>query len=283
MYPVPLQDIPRLDSTAEVEALQGPELRTIFLGFDHRDELLDMPGTGKNPFKDVRVRKAFYQAIDINAIKRVVMRGASTPTGLMIAPGINGFQEDMNDRFPHDPEAAKKLLAEAGYPDGFPLTFDCPNDRYVNDEAICLAVVPMLKRIGIDVKLNAQTKSLHFQKIGRKEQWNTSFFMLGWTPGSYDAHNPLLQLMSLDGEGQGTWNCGRYTNPRVEELTDQIAGETDVAKRNAMIREAYEIHKNEVGHIPLHQQALAWGIGSKVKKVEQRPHNDVDLRYVTMK
>ena len=141
----------------------------------------------------------------------------------------------------------------------------------------------MLKRIGIDVKLNAQTKSLHFQKIGRKEQWNTSFFMLGWTPGSYDAHNPLLQLMSLDGEGQGTWNCGRYTNPRVEELTDQIAGETDVAKRNAMIREAYEIHKNEVGHIPLHQQALAWGIGSKVKKVEQRPHNDVDLRYVTMK
>lgn len=284
MYPVPLQDVPRLESTPGVDALQGPELRTIFLGFDqHRDELLDMPGTGKNPFKDVRVRKAFYQAIDIEAIKRVVMRNASTPTGLMVAPGINGFQEDMNDRFPHDPEAAKQLLAEAGYPDGFPLTFDCPNDRYVNDEAICLAVVPMLKRIGIDVKLNAQTKSLHFQKIGRAEEWNTSFFMLGWTPGSYDAHNPLLQLMSLDGEGHGTWNCGRYTNPRVEELTDLIAGETDAAKRNTMIREAFEIHKNEVGHIPLHQQALAWGVGSKVKEVKQRPHNDVDLRYVVMK
>ena len=241
-----------------------------------------MPGTGKNPFKDVRVRKAFYQAIDINAIKRVVMRNASAPTGLMIAPGINGFQEDMNDRFPHDPDAARALLAEAGYPDGFPVTLDCPNDRYVNDEAICLAVVPMLKRIGIDVKLNAQTKSLHFQKIGRKEQWNTSFFMLGWTPGSYDAHNPLQQLMSLDGEGQGTWNCGRFTHPRVEELTDMIAGETDVEKRNAMIREAFEIHKDEVGHIPLHQQALAWGIGSNVKEVKQRPHNDVDLRYVVM-
>ena len=214
--PVPLQDVPRLESTAGVEALQGPELRTIFLGFDqHRDELLDMPGSGKNPFKDARVRKAFYQAIDINAIKRVVMRNASTPTGLMIAPGINGFQEDMNDRFPHDPEASKALLAEAGYADGFPVTFDCPNDRYVNDEAICLAIVPMLKRIGIDVKLNAQTKSLHFQKIGRKEQWNTSLFLLGWTPGSYDAHNPLLQLMSLDDEGRGTWNCGRCTNPRA--------------------------------------------------------------------
>ena len=284
MYPVPLQDVPRLENTAGVDALQGPELRTIFLGFDqHRDELLDMPGTGKNPFKDVRVRKAFYQAIDINAIKRVVMRNAATPTALMIAPGINGFQKDMNKRFPYDPEAAKKLLAEAGYPDGFPLTLDCPNDRYVNDEAICLAVIPMLKRIGIDVKLNAQTKSLHFQKIGRKEGWNTSFFMLGWTPGTYDAHNPLLQLMSLDGDGQGTWNCGRYTDPRVEELTDLIASETDVTRRNAMIREAYEIHKNTVGHIPLHQQALAWGISSKVKDVKQRPQNDVDLRYVIMK
>ncbi len=284
MYPVPLQDIPRLENTDGITALQGAELRTIFFGFDqHRDELLDMPGSGKNPFKDVRVRKAFYQAINIEAIKRTVMRNASTPSGLMIAPGINGHQADMNDRFPYDPEAAKSLLAEAGYPDGFEVTLDCPNDRYVNDEAICIAVVPMLKRIGIDVKLNAQTKSLHFQKIGNTESWNTSFFMLGWTPGSYDAHNPLNQLMSIDGEGQGTWNSGRYTNPRVEELTDLIAKETDTEKRNEMIREAFQIHKDEVGHIPLHQQALAWGIGARVEEVKQRPFNDVDLRYVIMK
>ncbi|KZR98579.1 Oligopeptide-binding oppA-like protein, partial [Daphnia magna] len=96
----------------------GPELRTIFLGFDQfRDELLDMAGSGKNPFKDVRVRRAFYQAIDINAIHRVVMRGASTPTALMIAPGINGFSKELNERYPFDPEGAKKLLAEAGYPE----------------------------------------------------------------------------------------------------------------------------------------------------------------------
>jgi peptide/nickel transport system substrate-binding protein len=244
---------------------------------------MDMPGSGKNPFLDVRVRKAFYQAIDIEAIHRVVMRKASKPTGLMIAEGINGFQPDMNKRFPYDPAAARKLLADAGYAKGFPVTFDCPNDRYVNDEAICLAIVPMLKRIGIDAKLNAQTKSLHFEKIGRKQDYNTSFYMLGWTPGSYDAHNPLVQLMSLDGEGQGTWNSGRYSNPRIEELTDLIGGETDVNKRNEMIREAFKIHQDEVGHIPLHQQALAWGIGDRVKEVKQRPHNDVDLRYVTMK
>ena len=284
IYPVPLQDIARLKRTPGMTVLQGPELRVIFLGFDqHRDELLDMPGSGKNPFKDVRVRKAFYQAINIEAIHRVVMRGASKPTGLMIAEGINGYQPDMNKRFPYDPKAAKKLLAEAGYPNGFPVTLDCPNDRYVNDEAICLAIVPMLKRIGIDVKLNAQTKSLHFEKICRAGGYNTSFYMLGWTPGSYDAHNPLTQLMTLDGEGQGTWNCGRYTNPRVEELTDLIASELDVDKRNAMIREAFKIHQDEVGHIPLHQQALAWGVGKRVKEVKQRPQNDVDLRYVIMK
>ena len=284
MYPVPLQDIARLESTSGVTALQGPELRTIFLGFDqHRDELMDMPGSGKNPFRDVRVRKAFYQAIDIEAIHRVVMRKASKPTGLMIAEGINGFQPDMNKRFPYDPAVARKLLADAGYAKGFSVTFDCPNDRYVNDEAICLAIVPMLKRIGIDAKLNAQTKSLHFEKISRKQDYNTSFYMLGWTPGSLDAHNPLLQLMTLDGEGQGTWNSGRYSNPRIEELTDLIGSEIDVDKRNAMIREAFKIHQDEVGHIPLHQQALAWGIGDKVKEVKQRPNNDVDLRYVIMK
>ena len=285
MYPVPLQDVPRLEKDPSVEVLQGPELRTIFLGFDQwRDEMLDMKGSGKNPFKDVKVRKAFAHAIDTKAIQRVVMRGASTPTGLMIAPGINGFQPDMNTPYAHDPEMSKKLLAEAGYADGFPVTLDCPNDRYVNDEAICTAVVPMLERVGIKVTLNAQTKSLHFNKIGQAEKNNTSFYMLGWTPGSYDAYNPLQNLMTMDGEGQGTWNCGRYSNPRVEELTDMIAVEVDEKKRNELIREAFQIHKDDVGHIPLHQQALAWGISSKtVEKVWQRPFNDVDLRYVQMK
>jgi peptide/nickel transport system substrate-binding protein len=285
MYPVPLQDVPRLDKDPAVNVLQGPELRTIFLGFDQwRDESLDMPGSGKNPFKDVRVRKAFVHAVDTKAIQRVVMRGASTPTGLMIAPGINGFQEDMNTPYKHDPEMSKKLLAEAGYPDGFPVTLDCPNDRYVNDEAICTAVVPMLERVGIKVTLNAQTKSLHFNKIGGTQKNNTSFYMLGWTPGSYDAYNALQNLMTMDGAGQGTWNSGRYSNPKVEELTDRIAVEVDETKRNELIREAFRIHQEDVGHIPLHQQALAWGVSAKtVKEVWQRPFNDIDLRYVVMK
>ena len=201
----------------------------------------------------------------------------------MIAPGIVGFQEDLNTRFPYDPEAAKTLLAEAGYPDGFPVTFDCPNDRYVNDEAICTAIVPMLERIGIQVTPNFQTKSLHFDKIGGKQGNETSFYMLGWTPGTFDAFNMLQNIVTMHPEGHGTWNSGHYENPRVEELTLLIQQETDEDKRNAMIREAFQIHYDEVGHIPLHQQALAWGVAETVAEVKQRPQNDVDLRYVVMK
>jgi peptide/nickel transport system substrate-binding protein len=279
MFPVPLQDIPRVNATPGVRVMQGPELRTIFLGFDqHRDELLDMPDSGKNPFKDVRVRRAFYQAINIEAIHKKVMRGASTPSGMMIAPGIVGWDEELYKRYPYDPEASRKLLTEAGYPDGFPVTFDCPNDRYVNDEAICQSIIPMLARIGIKATLNAQTKGLHFDKIGLKQKNNTSFYLLGWTPGTYDGLNPLVNLMTVEGKGHGTWNCGKYTNPRIEELTKKIAVEVDQEKRMKMMHEAHKIHKEEFGHLPLHQQALAWGVRDHVD-IKQPANDSVWLRY----
>ncbi|MGE0717916.1 MAG: ABC transporter substrate-binding protein [Alphaproteobacteria bacterium] len=285
MFPVPLQDVPRLERTAGIKVMQGPELRTIFLGFDQaRDEMLDMPGSGKNPFKDVRVRRAFYQAIDIAAIHRVVMRGASTPTALMIAPGIAGFSKELNERYPFDPDGAKKLLADAGYPNGFPVTLDCPNDRYVNDEAICQAIVPMITRIGIAIRLNAQTKGLHFDKIGLKEGRKTSFYMLGWTPGTYDAHNMLFNIITMNtGPGAGAWNSGRYSNPKVEELTRQIASELDPEKRTKMIHEAMRIHKEDFGHIPLHQQALAWGVRDTVAELPQAANDAVMPKYIRMK
>jgi peptide/nickel transport system substrate-binding protein len=139
-YPVPLQDIPRIERAAGLGVLKGPELRTIFLGMDQwRDELLYSSVTGANPFKDLRVRRAFYQAIDIEAIRRKIMRRAATPTALMIGAGINGFDPELNERLAHDPDAARALLAEAGYGAGFELGMDCPNDRYVNDESICQA------------------------------------------------------------------------------------------------------------------------------------------------
>ncbi|MBK8209923.1 MAG: ABC transporter substrate-binding protein [Rhodospirillales bacterium] len=285
IYPVPLQDIDRINRTDHVRTLEGPELRTIFLGFDQwRDESLDMPGSGRNPFKDVRVRRAVYHAIDEQAIARVVMRGAARPAGLMIAPGINGYPgEPMDQRLPYDPAMAKRLLAEAGYPDGFPVTFDCPTDRYVKDEAICTAIVSMLQRVGIRVIPNFQTKTLYFDKISIKGGNRTSFFLLGWTPNTFDVFNTLQNVMTMHPEGHGIFNCGRYSNPEVEQLTVQIQRETDPQKRDALVREAFRIHQEDVGHIPLHQQYLAWGMADTVAEIKQRPFNDVDLRYVVMR
>jgi len=281
MEPVPVQDIARISASPNLKVMQGPELRTIFLGMDQsRNELVSSSVKGKNPFKDKRVRQAFYQAIDINAIQKAVMRGASAPTGLMIAPGITGFPADLNRRLPYDPDGAKKLLADAGYPSGFEVGMNCPNDRYVNDEEICKAVSAMLARIGVKVNLAAETKGTYFPKILSR---NTSFYMLGWTPGSYDSHNPLFALMATPGAGgQGQFNLGSYSNARVDELTKAIATETDVKKRNAMIAEAMKIHQDDVGHIPLHQQALAWAMKRNVDVV-QLADNYMPLKWVNVK
>lgn len=281
MEPVPVQDVPRINANPSTRALVGPELRTIFLGMDQkRDELLYSSVKGKNPFKDKRVRQAFYQAIDINGIQRVVMRGASNPTALMVGPGINGFSPELNKRLPYDPEAAKKLLADAGYPTGFTIDMNCPNDRYVNDGQICEAISANLARVGVRVNLKAETKGTYFPKILRRD---TSFYLLGWTPSTYDAHNALNALMRcVDDKGTGQFNLGSYCNPKVDELTLKIQGETDQAKRNAMIREAFQLHSDDIGHLPLHQQALAWGTGKNVTLV-QRGDNYMPFKSITVK
>ena len=266
MEPVPVQDIDRVNSSANTRAITGPELRTIFLGMDQkRDELLYSNVKGKNPFKDKRVRQAFYQAIDIKGIKKTVMRGASNPSAQLVGPGINGFQPDMK-RLPYDVEAAKKLMAEAGYPNGFEVSMNCPNDRYVNDGRICQTVAANLSRINVKINLQAETKGTYFPKILRRD---TSFYMLGWTPATYDAHNVMNAIMRcVDDKGAGQFNLGAYCNPKVDELTLKVQAETDKDKRNAYIKEAFDLHAADVGHIPLHQQALAWGVNKKVKLVQ---------------
>ncbi|WP_338413842.1 ABC transporter substrate-binding protein [uncultured Sphaerotilus sp.] len=281
MEPVPLQDVARLNANPALTVLQGPELRTIFLGMDQkRDELLFSSVKGKNPFKDVRVRQAFYQAIDIEAIRSRVMRGAATPTALMVGPGIRGFVPEMNKRLPYDPEASKKLLAEAGYPTGFEVTMNCPNDRYVNDGEICQAVASGLAKVGVKINLQAESKATYFQKILSR---NTSFYLLGWTPSTYDAHNPMTSLMATPTDkGQGQFNLGSYSNPKVDELTLKIQSETDQAKRNAMIAEAFKLHADDVGHLPLHQQALAWGM-KKTVALTQLADNMMFFKWVTVK
>jgi peptide/nickel transport system substrate-binding protein len=279
--PVPLQDVQRINASGVAEVMQGPELRTIFLGFDQmRPELKYSNVKGKNPFKDLRVRQAFYLAIDENAIVQRVMRGAATASALMISPLLFDLAKDFKRPAP-DPEKAKKLLAEAGYPNGFEVEMDCPNDRYVNDEAICQAVTAMLARIGIKINLNAQPKSKYFAKVLQAGGYDTSFYLLGWTPGSFDSWNVLANMYRCRDEkgAGGNNNLGGYCNEKVEELTKKILVESDKAKRDKMIEEAYKIgQEQDWGYIPLHQQALAWGVSKKLK-VAQRADNQILLYW----
>ena len=211
------------------------------------------------------MRQAFYQAIYIKGIKKTVMRGASNPTAQLVGPGINGFQPEMK-RLPYDVESAKKLMAEAGYTNGFEVSMNCPNDRYVNDGRICQTLAANLSRINVKINLQAETKGTYFPKVLRRD---TSFYMLGWTPATYDAHNAMNAIMRcVDDKGAGQFNLGAYCNPKVDELTLKVQAETDKNKRNAYIKEAFDLHAADVGHIPLHQQALAWGVNKKVKLVQ---------------
>ena len=281
-YPIPVQDMKRVDGDPNSRMLVGPELRTIFLGMDQfRDELLYSNVKGKNPFKDKRVREAFFRAIDIEAIRKKVMRGLATPSAMMIAQAINGASPDF-ERLSLDPDKAKQLLAEAGYPDGFEVGMDCPNNRYVNDESICLAVVSMLAKVGVKVNLNAQPKAKYFGKV-LAPKLDVSFYLLGWTPGSFDSWNVLYNLHACYSEdkGQGKFNLGRYCNPAVDALSVKILSETDAAKRGAMIKQAWTMAIEDIAYIPLHQQAVAWGVRSHVE-LKQRADNVFRWRHVTV-
>ena len=156
---------------------------------------------------------------------------------------------------------------------------NCPNDRYVNDAAIYQAVAAHLARIGIKVSLQTETKTIYFPRLLRRE---TSFYLFGWQVATVDSHDAIATLMATPNDkGQGQYNVGRYSNPKVDELSAKIQSEIDDTKRNQMIREAFKIHQDDVGHIPLHQQALAWGFRKQVS-LTQLPNNWMIFKWVTI-
>ncbi|WP_424459860.1 ABC transporter substrate-binding protein [Ottowia sp.] len=265
----PVQDLERLKRDANIKMIEGPENRTIFLGFDQfRDEL---PGVkGKNPLKDKRVRQALYQAVDMAAIEKTVMRGLGKATGTMIAPMVNGWTPQLGARASkYDVAAAKKLLADAGYPNGFELTLDCPNDRYVNDEAICQAITAMWTRAGVKTKLQTNPMSIHAAKI---QKYETSAYMLGWGVATFDALYSLDSLISTvdpKGGAAGNFNCGRMSNPQVDSLIQQIKTEMDAKKRDGMIHEALQIVKDDYNYLPLHDQIRPWAMRKGVTTIHR--------------
>jgi peptide/nickel transport system substrate-binding protein len=255
----PLQDLARLRNTQGLRVLEGPEVRTIFLAMDvARDELLYSDVRGRNPLRDVRVRRALYHAIDIQAIHRTTMRGQSVVTGTLFPEQVNGFAREEDVRLPYDQARARALLAEAGYPNGFEITLDCSNNRYINDEQICQAIVAMWARVGIRARLNAMPLGPFFAKIQRDD---TSIYMLGWGVPTLDALYSFQSLLATrnGAQGDGIWNYGRYSNPQMDALIQRMKVETGEA-RNATIREALRLYREDVPHIPLHHQMIPWAM-----------------------
>ncbi len=284
LYAVPAAATDRIARTAGVHLVQGPELRTIFFGFDiARDELPDSNVKGQNPFRDRRVRQAFYQAIDENTIKTKVMRGFATPSGLLVGPGVNGFDETLDDRLPYDPAIAKALLADAGYPNGFSAGMDCPNDRYVNDEAICAAAAAMLAKIGIKLHLDVQSRGKFFGKLVLPD-FRSSFFLMGWAPATYDAFDALVNLAATRNKDahRGDFNFGGYSNPDLDAILAHVADEAAGAKRLDLLHRALALVKEDIAYIPLHQQQLVWAARDNVALV-QEADGTFPLRYVRVK
>jgi len=265
----PVQDVASLKQDPTFKVWEGDETRVITIAMDQaRDELLFSDVKGKNPFKDRRVRAAMYHAIDIEAIRSQVMRGLSTPTAVALPnPKGEGIPDSMDKRLAFDTALAKKLLTEAGYPNGFGFTLHCPNDRYVNDEKICTALAAMWARVGLNTKVEAMPKAQYFARTPKQE---FSVCMQGWGDNNRDAMFTLKPLFhSKDGKGAGDTNYGNFKNPELDALIAQAEGEMDAAKRQALINQAVGVLQREVNVIPLHRQVIPWVSRANVKLVHR--------------
>ena len=274
------RDIARLRNTAGVKVIEGPENRLVFIGMDQaRDKLLYGKAPGdKNPFKDQRVRRALYQAIDIEAIKTKLMAGQSVPTGALTPSSIASFDEPaLQTRLPFDVASARKLMAEAGLAEGFEVTLDCPNNRYINDEEICVALAAMWSQIKVKVKVNATPRVQHFPKL---EKLDTSLFMYGWGGSVTDAEAALTPLYRHRGaKGVGDYNYGNFRNDRADALAAQSSVEADPKKREQQIRGALAALREEVNILPLHRQVIPWAARANVMPVH-RADNWLELAWV---
>jgi len=231
-----------------------------------------------NPFQDVRVRRAVTQAIDVDAINTVLMSGLAQPASQLQPEGLSGYSEINAARPEFDEDAARALMAEAGYGDGFSFGLRCTNDRYLNDEAVCQAITGMLQRVGLEARLETLPVRNYWTEL---REGNYDIFLLGWSPGTFDAEHPIRFLAATPDGARGTWNFGGYSNARVDELLPLIQQELDAGKRQAMLDEVAEILQEEVAYVPLYTEPLAWAAREGIDLV-QRPDNFFMLRWVTV-
>lgn len=253
--PTPLQDAERIRNAPGTRVVEAQDLRVMFLGFnvaaDHAPEV----GGGPNPLADRRVREALAAAVDLDAISRTVMRGLTRPIHTLIAPEIGGYDDSIaTPRVAHDPDRARRLLAEAGHANGFAIGMDCPNDRFVNGERVCQAVAAMWARIGVRVTFTAMRYPAYMQRFLNNR---SDIFLLGWanTP-QLDGFSILNNIFHTRTERQGSWNAGRYSDPRFDALAARIAVEMDLPQRTRLMTEAFRLEREAVWTVPLYREPM---------------------------
>ncbi|WP_299611144.1 ABC transporter substrate-binding protein [uncultured Tateyamaria sp.] len=280
--PVPIQDAQRLAASDTVKVIQGIEARVIMLGFPHEADALKYSAetTDANPFADARVRQAVAHAVNVPAILQTIMRGNAEAASQLVSPAMRGYSEALAARPEFSVDKAKALLTEAGYENGFSFGLKCPNDRYLNDEAVCQAVTGMLAQVGITAVLDAMPVQNYWPELRAD---NYDMYLLGWSPGTFDAEHPIRFLAATPNEEKklGSWNFGGFSNARVDELLPMIQSEIDDAKRQAMLDETTKILQDEVAYVPMYVQPLVWGAKANID-LTQRPDNFFILRWVTV-
>jgi peptide/nickel transport system substrate-binding protein len=263
---VPTTDLARLRGDQRLHLSETVGLRLIFLGLDHLREagenspfITDNDGRplGRNPLRDARVRRALSMAIDRGSITERIMDGAATPAGQFLPPGTFSHVPDIQPtRF--DPEGARRLLAEAGYPNGFRIQLNTPNDRYINDSRIAQAVGAMWTRIGVRTTVEAQTWSIFVNRAGRAEY---SAHLIGWGSNP-DGSHPMRNIIATVSRerGWGASNRGRYSNPQLDAMLDQAMVELDEPKRERLLVDIQRMAAEDVAVIPLHIQTNIWAM-----------------------
>jgi peptide/nickel transport system substrate-binding protein len=259
---VPTADLARIAKSSDLTLYRTVSHRLMYLHLDSNRErtpfVTDKAGKplDKNPLKDVRVRRAISKAINRQALVERVMEGAAVSTGQLMPEGLFGYTGALKPEA-YDVEGAKRLLAEAGYPDGFAITLHAPNNRYVNDEQVAQAIAQLLSRAGIATKVDAMPSSVFFSRGSKLE---FSLLLAGWGSDTAEASSPLKALLAtFDAQkGMGAANRGRYSNPKMDDMLTQALAIVDDAKRERMLQQATEIAVGDLGIIPLYHQHNLW-------------------------
>ena len=274
----PFQDLARLKADKALKVSQLDDIGTQYFALDqHSAELPGSDVKGRNPFKDLRVRRAVQSAIDTDLIVRQVLRGEGRVTGSFVSPLLDGYLPEFEQRPKADTAAARALLKEAGYENGFSVQMDCVNVAW--RAAVCQAAAAMLEKVGIRASLVTSPSSVFFPKLS---QGTGSLIEFGWSPNPDPWSMLQSTVRSNDGLTAGAFNAGRYSNARLDALIDGLRVEPNLAKRRQMASDALRILNADLPMIPLYRRMHNWVMTPKVSAVHW-PNDVLELRWVTMK